>query len=244
MMAEKAPELMSLPYRQRLYESPSRLIRWHHNAHIRHAVAAGELGEGHRILDLGCADGPLLPFLRGRIRGLVALDVVKVYLDRAAEFARAEDVGPCAFVQGVAERLPLPSASVDRVFCLETLEHCEDQAKAVTEIRRVLSPGGLAVVSVPVEIGPPLLVKHGLRRLLGYPMEPWTFRELMQAGFCRSVRGIPHQRKHRGFDYRNVVRLFRDVFGRVTVRYSPLHWLGPLFNAQAVIVARASGGGT
>jgi 2-polyprenyl-3-methyl-5-hydroxy-6-metoxy-1,4-benzoquinol methylase len=47
--------------------------------------------------------------------------------------------------------LPFGSASFDRVLCLDVLEHLalQDQAAAVAEMFRVLTPGGEALVSVP-----------------------------------------------------------------------------------------------
>jgi len=50
------------------------------------------------------------------------------------------------------ERLDLPSASVDTVVCSHVLEHVNDEA-ALAEIFRVLSPGGLAVLLVPIVEG-------------------------------------------------------------------------------------------
>jgi SAM-dependent methyltransferase len=45
--------------------------------------------------------------------------------------------------------IPLPSASVDLAVCTEVLEHVPDDERAVAELRRVLSPEGALVLSVP-----------------------------------------------------------------------------------------------
>ncbi|MFE1601524.1 methyltransferase domain-containing protein [Methylobacterium sp. ID0610] len=50
------------------------------------------------------------------------------------------------------EAIALPDASFDVVFCLHVLEHVDDR-RALAEIRRVLRPGGLAVLMVPIEEG-------------------------------------------------------------------------------------------
>jgi SAM-dependent methyltransferase len=49
--------------------------------------------------------------------------------------------------------LPLPDASVDLLVCYHVLEHVPDDRRAMAEIARVLSPGGLAVVEVPWKPG-------------------------------------------------------------------------------------------
>ena len=53
------------------------------------------------------------------------------------------------YVQGDARALPLPDACVDVVVSFETIEHFDRQAAFVAEIRRVLRPGGLVVISTP-----------------------------------------------------------------------------------------------
>jgi ubiquinone/menaquinone biosynthesis C-methylase UbiE len=53
------------------------------------------------------------------------------------------------FRVGSLPNLPLRSASVDAALCLEVLEHVEDDRAAVRELRRVLRPKGLLIVSVP-----------------------------------------------------------------------------------------------
>ena len=48
--------------------------------------------------------------------------------------------------------LPFDDASYDFVFASHVLEHVPDDAKAIREIRRILRPGGLAVLPVPVVV--------------------------------------------------------------------------------------------
>lgn len=50
---------------------------------------------------------------------------------------------------GDALGLPFPSDTFDRIICSEVLEHVDDPGGAVTELARVLKPGGLLAVSVP-----------------------------------------------------------------------------------------------
>jgi SAM-dependent methyltransferase len=56
---------------------------------------------------------------------------------------------PPPFINGHAEALPLPAASVDLVASFQTLEHVRDVAQTLREIRRVLRPGGLFFAQVP-----------------------------------------------------------------------------------------------
>jgi hypothetical protein len=49
--------------------------------------------------------------------------------------------------------IDLPDHSFDLVLCLHVLEHVPDDRKAMAELRRILRPGGMAVIMVPLEEG-------------------------------------------------------------------------------------------
>jgi SAM-dependent methyltransferase len=104
---------------------------------IREAV-----GQGHKVLDLGCRTGALTQhFLEGN-------EVVGVDVDEAA-LAKAEALGIDVIVADVEEPLPLESESFDAVVAGELLEHVRVPQALVAEARRVLRPGGVFVGSVP-----------------------------------------------------------------------------------------------
>jgi len=53
-------------------------------------------------------------------------------------------------VEGNLEHLPFADGTFDITFCLHVLEHVEDDRRAVEELRRVLRPGGRALIMVPL----------------------------------------------------------------------------------------------
>ncbi len=57
--------------------------------------------------------------------------------------------GQCHGPQVDVTRLPFPDGAFDVVICSEVMEHIPDNRKAVSELMRVLKPGGDLVVSVP-----------------------------------------------------------------------------------------------
>ena len=54
---------------------------------------------------------------------------------------------PAAELRGPVEALPVEDASFDVVLCTQVLEHCDDPAQAVRELRRVTAPGGRVLAS-------------------------------------------------------------------------------------------------
>ena len=50
-------------------------------------------------------------------------------------------------------RLPLRSGSFNGVLCIEVLEHVSDPARAVSELHRVLQPGGVMLLTAPFMLG-------------------------------------------------------------------------------------------
>jgi SAM-dependent methyltransferase len=108
----------------------------------------GVAGERHEptLLDVGCWDGGLSRRC-GAALGAQRILGVEVYEGPAAE---AEAAGmEIARIDLEAERLSWPDESVDVVVCNQVLEHLKNVWMPMTEMHRVLRPGGHAVLSVP-----------------------------------------------------------------------------------------------
>ena len=76
-------------------------------------------------------------FRRLGARSVVTLDVEPGKADLAAD----------------AAALPFPAAAFGFVYCSHVLEHVLDDASAMAELRRVLAPGGVALIQVPIREG-------------------------------------------------------------------------------------------
>jgi SAM-dependent methyltransferase len=100
-------------------------------------------GTSGRLLDLGCAFGFGTRRLAQRFE-TVGADVSEAYIRRAV---RADQRARYCLASG--ERLPFSDASFDAVAALDVLEHVAEQRETLSEIARVLRPGGALVLSVP-----------------------------------------------------------------------------------------------
>jgi SAM-dependent methyltransferase len=95
-----------------------------------------------RLLDAGCGSGALLAQLQ-RFGAVSGVDVNPV----AVACARERGVG--AVETASVERLPFADDEFDLLVCLDVLEHVADDGRALAELRRVSSPGGFLIATVP-----------------------------------------------------------------------------------------------
>jgi SAM-dependent methyltransferase len=113
----------------------------------------------YRILDVGCGVKPYYPFFEPYASEYVGVDVVE---------------NPAVDLQGAAESLPVADASFDLVLCIQVLEHADDPARAVRELRRVVAPGGAVLAST-----------HGVQVYHPAPVDLWRWTH---AGLDRLFR--------------------------------------------------------
>ena len=99
-----------------------------------------------RVLDAGCGTGGLLAALRTRRPDLIGFGVE--WDDRAA--ARAREKSAAAVARGSVNALPFADNSFDAAVSADVLCHAAvDPAAALSELRRVLRPGGRLIVNMP-----------------------------------------------------------------------------------------------
>ncbi|HVS29242.1 MAG TPA: methyltransferase domain-containing protein, partial [Solirubrobacteraceae bacterium] len=117
------------------------------DAALRREYLLANVGAGESVVDLGCGAGDFTAALaRAGVRA-TGIDVAEAALRHARErhagleldFALAPVDGP----------LPLGDASVDVVWASEVIEHVADTARWLSEVRRVLRPGGRLLLTTP-----------------------------------------------------------------------------------------------
>src|SRR5271165_3375756 len=100
---------------------------------------------GQTILDLGCGAGfdKLLAARRVGASGMVVgIDMTPEMIAKARTNAKNMGQVNVAFVLGKIEDLPLPDASFDLVISNGVFNLCPDKPKVLSEVFRVLKPGG------------------------------------------------------------------------------------------------------
>ncbi|MEM6898365.1 MAG: bifunctional 2-polyprenyl-6-hydroxyphenol methylase/3-demethylubiquinol 3-O-methyltransferase UbiG [Pseudomonadota bacterium] len=96
---------------------------------------------GAKVLDLGCAGGFMAEAIDERGSTATGIDPSEPAIEAARAHAKSGD-RDIDYHVGVGEALPFDSDSFDAVVCVDVLEHVSDLAKVVSEVARVLKPGG------------------------------------------------------------------------------------------------------
>jgi SAM-dependent methyltransferase len=183
------------------------------------------------LLDVGCWDGELSTRC-GAALGAGRMLGVEVYEGPAAE-AEAKGL-EVARVDLETGRLPWEDESVDVVVCNQVLEHLKNIWLPMTEMYRVLRPGGHAVLSVPN-----LASLHN-RALLALGRQPTSIRV-----FGPHVRGYAFAEfcdlVGRGGAYKVEQRLSAGFYP-LPARWSrPFSRLWPSAGHTTIVLARKSG---
>lgn len=107
------------------------------------------LPSGGLWLDAGCGSGTFSRLLANDGRLVTGADASRKMLEEAAARARKDEerISFCSIE--TLENLPFPAANFDGVLCLSVLEYVAHPAEALSEMARVLKPGGTLVLSVP-----------------------------------------------------------------------------------------------
>jgi SAM-dependent methyltransferase len=114
------------------------------------------IGPGTQVIDVGCGAGRHSFEAYRRGADVIAFDQdaagladVDTLLQAMGEAGEAPESAKAQVVVGDALALPYPDDSFDSVIASEILEHIPEDDAAITELIRVLKPGGTLAVTVP-----------------------------------------------------------------------------------------------
>lgn len=207
---------------------------------------------GRLVVDLGCgAEALWTRAYAARGATVLAVDLDHQRCRAALEGLRAAGFGPPGRIVGVVRGdggcLPLAEASVGFLHCAQVLEHVDDPARVVAEVRRVLAPGAhayltainrlalrdphfgvLGVNYLPRDLADRLLAWLEARNPEGQPLSamhyftPRSLRRLCISGGLEVVDDLKHRQRlerHGALGAR-----VADLWG-MAVRSSAFHWL-------------------
>jgi ubiquinone/menaquinone biosynthesis C-methylase UbiE len=157
--------------------------------HIHRYVLARHLCRGRDVLDVASGEGYGAALLAQTAASVVGVEVAEDAVVHAAASYKAPNL---RFLRSDARSLPLCDATIDIVVSFETIEHFVDHERFLAEIRRVLRPGGLVIISTP---------DRDIYSPTDQPANPFHVLELTREEFAALLR------KH----FVNVVSLLQRV---------------------------------
>ena len=183
-----------------------------------------------RVLDIGCGNGVYTTRMSQLGAHAVGVDVEPIRLGSAREFKRLHGAKDLSFSLASAMSLPFADDAFDVVTMIEVLEHVEDDARALLEVRRVLRDGGKVAIFVPNRLWP--FETHGMRLggkeilfpfIPGLSWAPGFIRNRLEIARVYGREGLVTLLRRSGFESQGVTFMWPAV---------DQNRMGPLKNAR------------
>ena len=114
--------------------------------HLHRYAISLELVKGKKVLDIACGEGYGVNLLAQYASHVTGIDIDNSTIQKAKKKYQKENI---IFLTGSALQLPSENHSFDVITCFETLEHLTEHDRLLKELKRVLAPGGILLISTP-----------------------------------------------------------------------------------------------
>ena len=247
-------------YAAKQLHSKSRVVAWSHGARFKLARKLVTPHAGKRLLDYGCGDGTFIAMVSDLFPDAQGADVSP---EQTADcVARLGSIAQLRFRLISELSAARFNQQFDVITCMETMEHCVDEnlRVALSDLQRLLAPGGQIIISVPIEIGPTLLLKQVIRRIAGWRRigqyqyaERYSWRELWKmfwAGQRTQIVREPYAMSfpdlaspfclgHKGFNWKLLKSEIASRFQIGRILFSPLNWSRGMLSSQVWFICSA-----
>jgi O-antigen biosynthesis protein len=114
--------------------------------HLHRYALSLAVARDKSVLDIACGEGYGTALLAQVAKSAIGVDIDASTIKHARQSYYYQNI---KFLVGSCESIPLPNESVEVVTSFETIEHHDKHEEMMLEIKRVLKPGGLLVISSP-----------------------------------------------------------------------------------------------
>ncbi|MDN3649683.1 methyltransferase domain-containing protein [Reinekea marina] len=105
------------------------------------------LSTGMQVLEFGCGTGTTAVYHAPYVQHIYAIDISEKMIEIGRNKAREADIDNITFSRGTLQEFNAKADSLDAVLGLNVIHLMEDWQSAITEVARILKPGGVFVSS-------------------------------------------------------------------------------------------------
>lgn len=121
-------------------------VKYRRGENVVPMIDLAEPQKSDRVLDVASGPGFVALQFSGKVRAVVGVDLLPEMNAMARKTAADQGVANVEFIEGDAEDLKFPDGSFEIVTCRFTFHHFGDPGHALTEMKRVLAPGGRIIL--------------------------------------------------------------------------------------------------
>ena len=211
-------------YADLTYNAKNPLARFSHRKRLKISVSMLANTGVRSLLDFGCGDGKFLKELQkenSKINLLGYEPVMEI----------EEGIGV-----NIISSLSKINQKFDCITCFEVLEHfnAKEQLTLLNQIKKMVKKGGVVIISVPVEISLPSLVKNMRRYIRSGDYK--IIKEMNAAFFGKYKESLRNKEgyifSHIGFSHKRLEAIFEREFLSFSKEYSPFSMMPYHFNSQ------------
>ena len=114
--------------------------------HLHRYYWAAQFCGAKRVLDIACGEGYGSDILARSATHVIGVDRSEAAVVHAARKYRRNNL---EFLVGSCDRIPIPDGQIDLVVSFETIEHHDQHREMMREIKRILCPEGILIISSP-----------------------------------------------------------------------------------------------
>jgi ubiquinone/menaquinone biosynthesis C-methylase UbiE len=138
-------------------------LRWHLSFFQKYC--------GPSVLDIGAGDGTFLEMIQRSVPAIKTAEALEL---SAIAIQKGKEKHPAVhFKQGSCDSIPYADASFDTVFAIEVVEHLLDIDRCLSEVHRILKPGGFfGVTTTDFNLPKRLIIASFFWNKFFYPNNP------------------------------------------------------------------------
>ena len=117
--------------------------------HLHRYAFALQFVENKQVVDIASGEGYGANLLSSRAHAVIGIDIDNETIEHAKIKYTKNNL---SYIQGSAFNIPIESSTIDIVTSFETIEHHDKHEEMLREIKRILKPNGMLIISTPEKL--------------------------------------------------------------------------------------------